>query len=170
VSLVFFVGGARSGKTAMAVERARATGERVTVIATAEPRDDEMTARIRAHREQRPADWRTIEEALQLDHAIDDVNDGHTLVIDCLTLWVSNLLERGDSDGNVEARSAAALERVRSRAALTLVISNEVGLGIVPANELARRFRDVLGRVNATWAEAADEAFLLVAGRALRLP
>jgi adenosyl cobinamide kinase/adenosyl cobinamide phosphate guanylyltransferase len=153
----------------MAAERARAAGGRVTVIATAEPRDDEMVERIRAHRKQRPSVWSTIEEPLQLEQAIAGVDEGETLVIDCLTIWVSNLLERGDSDGDVDAQSSTALRQAGSRGGLTLVVSNEVGLGIVPANELARRFRDVLGRVNATWAAAADEALFLVAGRALRL-
>ena len=154
----------------MAVERARAHGLGVTVIATAEPRDDEMAERIRVHREERPSVWSTIEEPLQLEQAIAGVDEGETLVIDCLTLWVSNLLERGDSDGEVDAQSSTALRRAGSRGGLTLVVSNEVGLGIVPANELARRFRDVLGRVNARWAAAADEALFLVAGRALALP
>jgi adenosylcobinamide kinase / adenosylcobinamide-phosphate guanylyltransferase len=128
-----------------------------------------MTERIRIHRTERPRGWTTVEEPLALEDAIRAVDPADVLVIDCLTLWVSNLLARGDSDGEVEALSRAAAERASSRAALTIAISNEVGLGIVPANALARRYRDLLGRVNATWARAADEPGLVVAGRLLRL-
>jgi adenosylcobinamide kinase / adenosylcobinamide-phosphate guanylyltransferase len=169
MSLTFLLGGARSGKTALAVDLARQAGSLVTVIATGEAGDEEMAERIRIHRTERPRDWTTVEEPLELGDAIGAVDAAHVLVIDCLTLWVSNLLARGDTDGEVEALSRAAAERAGSRAALTIAISNEVGLGIVPANALARRYRDLLGRVNATWARAADEPGLVVAGRLLRL-
>jgi adenosylcobinamide kinase / adenosylcobinamide-phosphate guanylyltransferase len=128
-----------------------------------------MSERIRAHRAERPPDWRTIEEPLELDRAIAAVDGGDVLVIDCLTLWVANLLARGDGDAEIEALGGTAAERASGRPALTVAISNEVGLGIVPANELGRRYRDVLGRVNATWAAAADEPAFVVAGRMLRL-
>jgi adenosylcobinamide kinase / adenosylcobinamide-phosphate guanylyltransferase len=169
MSLTFLLGGARSGKSALAVALARQAGGPVTVIATGEPGDEEMSERIRAHRAERPPDWQTIEEPLELDRAIAAVGGGDVLVIDCLTLWVANLLARGDGDAEIESLGRAASERASSRPALTVAISNEVGLGIVPANELSRRYRDVLGRVNATWAAAADEPAFVVAGRMLRL-
>ena len=169
MSLVFLLGGARSGKTALAVKLAAKIGRPVTVIATAEAGDDEMSERIRLHRAERPETWRTIEEPLELEDAIEQVDEGHVLVIDCLTLWVANLLARGDSDGSVQEHAKAAAARATSRAALTIAVSNEVGLGVVPASELGRRYRDVLGRVNAAWTEAADEASFVVAGRVLQL-
>ena len=165
MSLTFLLGGARSGKTALAVELARRTRGPVSVIATAERGDMEMEERIRLHRAERPAEWQTIEEPRELAAAIAGVDAGATLVVDCLTLWVANVIESGD----VEAENEKAIGAVRARAARTIVVSNEVGLGIVPANELARRFRDVLGRVNAAWAAAADDAALVVAGRILPL-
>jgi adenosylcobinamide kinase/adenosylcobinamide-phosphate guanylyltransferase len=169
MSLTFLLGGARSGKSALAVTLARQTGGPVTVIATGEPGDEEMSERIRAHRAERPTDWQTVEEPLELDRAIAAVDGADVLVIDCLTLWVANLLARGDGDAEVEALAGTAAERASARPALTVAISNEVGLGIVPTNELSRRYRDVLGRVNATWAAAADEPAFVVAGRMLRL-
>jgi len=169
VSLVFLLGGARSGKTALAVELARKAGGPVTVIATAEPGDEEMSERIRLHRADRPEAWRTIEEPLNLETALAGVADDHVLVIDCLTLWVANLLARGDGEHFVEQQGRAAAARTSSRTALTVAVSNEVGLGVVPATELGRRYRDVLGRVNSAWAEAADETALVVAGRLLQL-
>jgi adenosylcobinamide kinase / adenosylcobinamide-phosphate guanylyltransferase len=169
MSLTFLLGGARSGKSALAVELARKAGGQVTVIATGEAGDDEMSERIRAHRAERPSEWHTVEEPLELDRAIAAVDGGNVVVIDCLTLWVANLLARGDGDAEIEALGTAAAERASVRTALTVAISNEVGLGIVPATELGRRYRDVLGRVNATWAAAADEPAFVVAGRILRL-
>jgi adenosylcobinamide kinase / adenosylcobinamide-phosphate guanylyltransferase len=169
VSLVFLLGGARSGKTALAVELARKAGAPVTIIATGEAGDEEMSERIRLHRAERPQTWQTIEEPLDLENAIADVAGERVLVIDCLTLWVANLLARGDSDREIEDRGKAAAEQASSRNTLTIGVSNEVGLGVVPATELGRHYRDVLGRVNAAWAVTANEAGFVVAGRLLRL-
>ena len=166
MSLVFLLGGARSGKSALAVELARRAGEPVVVLATAEARDEEMAERIREHRDARPADWEVVEAPVELLAALRRVDDRVTIVLDCLSLWVANMLDR-DSDVEQQARDAALL--AAEREGLTIVVSNEVGLGIVPASALARRYRDVLGRVNATWAASADEAAFVVAGRALRL-
>jgi adenosylcobinamide kinase/adenosylcobinamide-phosphate guanylyltransferase len=98
VSLTFLLGGARSGKSALAVELARAWGGAVTVIATAEAGDEEMAQRIRLHREERPAGWQTVEEPIDLDSALSGVPADSAVVLDCLSLWVANLLERGGSD------------------------------------------------------------------------
>jgi adenosyl cobinamide kinase/adenosyl cobinamide phosphate guanylyltransferase len=169
VSLVFLLGGARSGKSALALQLARDAAAPVTVIATAEALDDEMAERIRLHRAQRPADWDVVEEPLELERVLDDVGDERTLVIDCVSLWIANLLERGESDDQLEQRAKALAGRAARRPALTVAVSNEVGLGVVPPTPLGRRYRDVLGRVNTVWASAADEAAFLIAGRALRL-
>ncbi|HEX3227093.1 MAG TPA: bifunctional adenosylcobinamide kinase/adenosylcobinamide-phosphate guanylyltransferase [Gaiellaceae bacterium] len=158
MTLVLYLGGARSGKSRLAVERAGASGSPVTFIATGEAGDDEMAARIELHKRERPPEWRTVEEPLDLAGALSSVPDGDTAVVDCLSLWVAN----GGGDD-------AALEAAAARNALTIAVSNEVGMGIVPVNALAREYRDVLGRVNAAWAAAADEAWFVVAGKTLRL-
>jgi adenosylcobinamide kinase / adenosylcobinamide-phosphate guanylyltransferase len=149
-----FVGGARSGKSRLAVDRARAEGAPVTFIATGQALDAEMAERIERHRAERPESWTTIEEPVDLHRALASVPAGETAVVDCLSLWVAN-----GGDGSVPA----------SRDGLTIAVTNEVGLGIVPDNPPARAYRDDLGRANAAWVEAADEAYFVVAGRMLRL-
>jgi adenosylcobinamide kinase/adenosylcobinamide-phosphate guanylyltransferase len=166
VSLTFLLGGARSGKSTLATQLASRANGSVTLIATAQARDEEMAERIGLHRAERPEGWETVEEPLELEAALTRVPQDHAVVVDCISLWVANLLER---DENAEARNAAAVAAARERSATTIVVSNEVGLGVVPVSELGRRYRDVLGRVNAQWAAAADEALLVVAGRMLRL-
>ena len=156
------LGGARSGKSARAVQLADDAGAPVVFVATGEGRDEEMAARIAAHRRERPETWTTIEEPLDVRAALDAAPAGSTVVVDCLSLWVANLLEQGLEPDDLAPVAAA-------RQGLTIAVSNEVGLGIVPANELARRFRDVLGRVNASWVDASDEAFLCIAGRTIAL-
>jgi adenosylcobinamide kinase / adenosylcobinamide-phosphate guanylyltransferase len=167
--LTVLLGGARSGKSRLAIEVATASGAPVTFVATGEARDEEMAQRIAAHRAERPEGWRTVEEPRALEAVLRDADPAHTVVVDCLTLWVANLLERdGDSALVLEAgRSAAAA--AAARAGLTLAISNEVGLGIVPATPLGREFRDLLGSVNRIWVNASAEASFVVAGRALVL-
>ena len=167
MALVFLLGGARSGKSALAVRLAEGSGLPVTFLATAEARDDEMAERIARHRAARPAGWTTIEEPVDLVGALDRVPADSCLVVDCLSLWVSNVLERGEEAIEREASEAAA--RVAAPEALSVAVSNEVGLGIVPASDLGRRYRDLLGRVNAVWAESAGEAALVVAGRLVPL-
>ena len=166
MSLTFLLGGARSGKSTLALQLATRASGSVTLIATAEARDEEMMERIERHRSERPQGWETVEEPLELEAALALVPEDQVVVVDCISLWVANLLECGE---NAEGRNAAAAEAARKRPAATIVVSNEVGLGVVPVSELGRRYRDVLGRVNAQWAAAADEAALVVAGRMLRL-
>jgi adenosylcobinamide kinase/adenosylcobinamide-phosphate guanylyltransferase len=165
LSLVVLLGGARSGKSAFAVRLARAEVAPVTFLATGEPRDEDMAERIRQHRAERPDDWTTVEEPLELQAAIAQVPQENTLVIDCLSLWVANVLEYGAEERLEEAAAATAAKRP----GLTVAVSNEVGLGIVPVTPLGRRYRDVLGRVNAAWVDASERAYLVVAGRALPL-
>ncbi|HVS47805.1 MAG TPA: bifunctional adenosylcobinamide kinase/adenosylcobinamide-phosphate guanylyltransferase [Candidatus Dormibacteraeota bacterium] len=161
------LGGARSGKSAMAERFAIESGDSVTFIATGEPLDDEMAARIARHRDDRPAAWRTIEAPLDLLTAVRSTSPGDFLVVDCLTLWVSNLLEKGKAAAEIGVAAKDVVEELSRRQGV--VVSNEVGLGIVPANELARAFRDVLGAVNTIFAGSAERAVLMVAGRALDL-
>jgi adenosyl cobinamide kinase/adenosyl cobinamide phosphate guanylyltransferase len=166
LSLVVLVGGARAGKSALAVELAREWDGPVAYIATAEAGDDEMARRIARHRDERPAEWSTIEEPVALRKALRRVDAGTYVIVDCLTLWVANLLERG-VDVLPEAETTANV--AGERAAPTVVVTNEVGLGVVPATPLGRGYRDVLGAVNAAFVARADDAAFVVAGRALPL-
>jgi adenosylcobinamide kinase / adenosylcobinamide-phosphate guanylyltransferase len=169
MSLVLFIGGARAGKSTLALELARRWASGVVFIATAEGRDDEMKARIAAHREQRPEDWRTVEEPLELGAALGSLADDEYAIVDCLTLWVANLLERGDSEDEILAEAERVAALAAARQAPVIVITNEVGLGVVPATPLGRAYRDLLGGVNRAFAARSSNAYLVVAGRALTL-
>ena len=167
-ALTLLFGGARSGKSELAVRLARAQPGPVVVIATAQAGDEEMAARIAQHRRERAPEWETIEAPLELRDALARAPDDACVIIDCLTLWTSNMLAaRGATE--TEAQAGPMATTAATRRGPTIVVSNEVGLGIVPDNPLAREYRDLLGRVNAIWAAAADHAYLLVAGRALAL-
>lgn len=167
--LVFLTGGARSGKSQVAVRLAGESGRDVFFIATAVAEDDDMRARIERHRGDRPSSWSVVEEPRDLVRSLKDAPAGDCVVVDCLTLWVSNLMAAGDNDVTIESLSEEAAGIALARAAQTVVVTNEVGSGVHAPTELGRRFADVLGRVNSTWARAADEAYLCVAGRVLRL-
>ena len=170
--LTLVLGGVRAGKSRYAQQLAR-HGQRVLFAATAEPGDQEMTARIQAHRAERPADWTTLEEPVDLVTALAPrLPDFDTVLLDCLTLWVSNLLLQG---GERQARPGIGAEADRllrlyeAGSASWIVVSNEVGLGVIPANELARAYADELGRVNQIFAAAADDVIVMFAGLPMNL-
>jgi adenosylcobinamide kinase/adenosylcobinamide-phosphate guanylyltransferase len=169
MALTFLVGGARSGKSSLAVRLAAESGRTVVFVATSEARDEEMAARIALHRGERPPEWTTVEALLDLGGALAAAPEEACVVLDCLTLWTSNALEAGWSDEAVAHAAEEVARLAASRAAPTVVVSNEVGLGVVPDTPLGRRYRDVHGRVNAIVAAAAERACLVVAGRALEL-
>jgi adenosyl cobinamide kinase/adenosyl cobinamide phosphate guanylyltransferase len=162
---VLLLGGARSGKSALAVRIAAGSGARVTFVATAEAGDAEMAERIARHRATRPDAWTTVEEPVAVLDAVLSAPAGDFLVLDCLTLWVSRLVERGEREDAVLAAAGEVARALALRAPGAVVVSNEVGLGIVPANRLARAFRDTLGSVNTAFAALADRTALMVAGR-----
>lgn len=164
---VFLTGGARSGKSGAAQRLAERSPTGVVVIATAEAGDEEMAVRIARHREERPAGWETIEEPHALSDALRSVPDDGFVIVDCLTLWVSNRFDRPDDEVLAEAGEAAIL--LARRAGGGVVVSNEVGDGIVPADPATRRYRDLLGAVNRRFADTAERSYLMVAGRAVRL-
>ena len=173
--LTFLTGGARSGKSTLAVELAERSGLPVTFIATAPlpppdspDHDADMAGRIERHRAERPDSWTTIEAPIDLDRAIDAAAGTFTIV-DCLTLWVSNLMWNDCTDDEIVDRTEAAAQRCAATPDAVVVVTNEVGLGVHPDTDLGRRYRDVLGSVNQRWAARAERSFLLVAGRALRL-
>jgi adenosylcobinamide kinase/adenosylcobinamide-phosphate guanylyltransferase len=156
----FILGGARSGKSRHAEALVQARPAPWSYIATAQAFDGEMRARIAEHRARRPEGWRTIDAPLDLAQALREVGDSPVL-IDCLTLWLTNLM-LGEHD--IEAAVVALLAALAGRTALTVVVSNEVGLGIVPDNALSRRFRDEAGVLHQRVAEVADHVVLVVAG------
>ena len=167
--LRLLLGGARSGKSAIAVAVAARRGGPVCFVATAEALDGEMAERIALHRAERPTTWRTLEEPLELVGALERVTADELAVVDCATLWVANCLGAGRTDGEVEAEARHFARLAATRTAEVVVVTNEVGSGLVPADPLSRLFRDLLGRVNHVLAAAATEAHLVVAGRLLEL-
>jgi adenosyl cobinamide kinase/adenosyl cobinamide phosphate guanylyltransferase len=167
--LTLLIGGARSGKSSLAVQLASVRGAPVVFVATAEALDAEFEERIARHQSERPAEWRLVEEPIALQDVLMGVPDDATVVLDCLSLWVANLMGREDSEAEIADAARRTVKLAIKRSGATIAVTNEVGAGIVPANPLARRFRDVLGRVNAIWADAADDALLVVAGRTLPL-
>jgi adenosylcobinamide kinase/adenosylcobinamide-phosphate guanylyltransferase len=168
-ALSLLLGGARSGKSTLAVRRAQAFGGPVVFVATAEARDGEMADRIARHRAERPAGWVTVEAPLDLAAALVAAPARACVIVDCLSLWVANLIERGDGEAAIVRLADETARVAATRAAPTVAVTNEVGMGIVPPYELGRRYRDVLGRVNAIWAGHAADAALVVAGRTLAL-
>ncbi|HEV2727368.1 MAG TPA: bifunctional adenosylcobinamide kinase/adenosylcobinamide-phosphate guanylyltransferase [Solirubrobacterales bacterium] len=167
--LTVLLGGARSGKSSLAVARARALEVPVVFVATAEALDAEMEERVARHQTERDPAWTTVEEPLHPERALAELPSEACAILDCLSLWVANLVQRDVSEEEIVRRSREAAAGAAARPGLTIAVSNEVGMGVVPEFELGRRYRDALGRVNAAWAEQADEALLVVAGRTLEL-
>lgn len=166
--LSFVLGGARSGKSRHAEALARARPAPWTYIATATPGDAEMAARIARHREDRGAGWRTVEEPLDLAAALHThaAAPEATVLVDCLTLWTGNLMGAGADLDAARADLVAALTASRGR---VILVANDVGLGIVPDNALARAFRDAAGRLNQAIAATADHVVFIAAGLPLTL-
>lgn len=158
------LGGARSGKSRFA-EALVETGPQPIYLATAQVLDDEMAARVRTHRDRRDTRWRTVEEPLDLAGTLPRLAvPGTAVLVDCLTLWLSNLLGAGRNVAQETDALASALDRITGP---VVFVSNEVGLGIVPDNPLARAFRDHAGRLHQTVAARADQVFFVVAGIAM---
>jgi len=167
--LVLIGGGARSGKSRWSLARGMALGERRLFLATAERSDDEMRDRIERHRAERGGTFDTIEEPLALPEAIAADRDHDVIVVDCLTIWIANQLVGGAPPEAVLARVDALADVLRGRRAHVVLVSNEVGMGLVPETPLGRVFRDLAGAAHQRLAPLADELFLAVTGVVLRL-
>lgn len=163
---ILVTGGTRSGKSRFAVDAAKRLGRRVVYVATCRPsHDGELRQRIARHRRQRPASWRTLEHPTDLAKMIAGLKattDG--VIIDCLTMYVSDLLVFGHSDSAIQQRVRRLCQAIRRAPCPVLLVTNEVGAGVVPEHELGRRFRDLAGLANQIAARSADQVVLLVAG------
>ncbi len=171
--LILVLGGARAGKSDFAQGLAE-RGNRVLLVATAEARDEEMAQRIAAHRQRRPAQWDTLEEPVDLAASLGPVvREYDTVLLDCLTLWVSNLMGRREGTPDSEPDTRALVEQLlqlyEGGSATWIVVSNEVGWGVVPPPALGRAFIDALGLVNQMVAARADRVYFMAAGLALEL-
>jgi adenosylcobinamide kinase/adenosylcobinamide-phosphate guanylyltransferase len=179
--VMLVLGGARSGKSYFAQEYARRSGVKVLFVATATAGDEDMRRRIEKHKQDRPADWRTLEAATDVGRQIEaNAGDAKLIVIDCITLLVNNIFCRYDEksfdtieDAVLERAVTAEIEKLqqclKKMNASFLIVSNEVGLGLVPGNRMGRLYRDILGRANQMLAQSADEVYLMVTGIPLKI-
>jgi len=167
--IVLIGGGARSGKSAFALSLARSLGTRRAFVATAQALDEEMKERIADHARTRGADFRTIEEPIALAARLLELRDIDVVVIDCLTLWLSNLLLRDESESRILEQVQTLAGVLERRAFHAVIVTNEVGMGVVPETSLGRAFRDVAGRAHQRLAGVADEVYLAVLGLVLRI-
>jgi len=167
--ITFILGGARSGKSTYALELAKKHKD-VAFIATCQGLDAEMKKRIKLHKELRPRHWETFEEAKDVALTLASIdNKFDCIVIDCLTLLVSNLLLAKVNHKTIEAKIDRMLEHLKKKKAQAIIVSNEVGLGLVPANKLGRDFRDIAGKINQIVARQADEVFFMASGLPCRI-
>ncbi|MDO9333389.1 MAG: bifunctional adenosylcobinamide kinase/adenosylcobinamide-phosphate guanylyltransferase [Dehalococcoidales bacterium] len=179
--IILLLGGARSGKSRFAQEYARRNGENVLFVATATAGDEDMRRRIEKHKKDRPANWRTLEVVTNIGIQIEaNARDAQLIVIDCITMLVNNIFSRYDNklfnaidDSVLEKEVVAEIEQLqmcmKKVRASFLIVSNEVGLGLVPDNRMGRLYRDFLGRANQMLAQESDEVYLLVAGIPLQV-
>lgn len=167
--LILVLGGAASGKSQAALERAGRIGPKA-FVATAQALDREMAARIARHRATRSADWTTAEVPRELSAWFrSQGKDYRTIVVDCLTLWLSNVGGRRIAKVDMTGDVGDLLQAIRATPARVVLVSNELGFGLVPTSRSARAFRDVAGRINQQIAEAADEVYFVISGQSLRL-
>ncbi|MFB0526207.1 MAG: bifunctional adenosylcobinamide kinase/adenosylcobinamide-phosphate guanylyltransferase [bacterium] len=170
--LILILGGARSGKSGFAIAQAKklSSGQSgVAYVATAFAVDEEMLRRIDRHRKRRPASWKTIEERVDISKILAKLKNVSIVIIDCLTILISNLLLSGEKERAILKKIKELFRTLKKRNLTTLIVSNEVGMGIVPDNRLGRSFRDIAGQSNQIVAKLADEVYLLEAGIPLKI-
>lgn len=162
------LGGARSGKSFLAQQLAQDSEQAVCLIVTAERLDEDMINRIDKHRAERPSTWRVTEEPLRISEAARTATDGF-LIVDCITVWLGNALHYGWSETQIFEEVNRFIEILVLRESRSVVVSNEVGLGIHPVSTLSREYRDLLGKINALLAKSAEQSYFMVAGQVLAL-
>jgi adenosylcobinamide kinase / adenosylcobinamide-phosphate guanylyltransferase len=167
--IIVVLGGASSGKSEFALQFSHLPGPRA-FVATGQGLDNEMVVRIARHRETRSTEWQTVEEPLDVEAWFAERGSEYrTIVFDCVTLWLSNLVGVGIGETGILARGRTLLDAMRRTGAQVIIVSNELGCGLVPAESSVRAFRELSGRVNQCLAAGADEAYLVVSGLPLRL-
>lgn len=165
----FVIGGARSGKSALALKLSMGVSGRKLFIATAEAFDEEMKERIKRHRDERTDGWETIEEPRAVSERMARLDGTGVILIDCLTLWISNMMGAGLEDGEIIRQAGALADSCSDSPFDVIAVSNEVGLGIVPENPSARRFRDLAGEVNQIFGAKADDVWFVASGIPLKM-
>ena len=166
---ILILGGARSGKSAYALELAASFSKDKVFIATAEALDDEMRARIEKHKADRGSAWTTIEEPTEIIEAIAKNKEAGLILIDCVTLWLTNLMEKGLTDADILKEVSWLSAAIKETAGAVIIVSNELGHSLVSENPLGRRFTDLSGRANQKLAEATDEVYFIIAGLSTKL-
>lgn len=168
--LIFVTGGCRSGKSTLALDLAKKRKGRTAFIATAVGIDGEMRRRIKDHKSQRPAEWKTFEQPYAVSGLLGKIGaDFDTIILDCVTVYLTNLLVKKYRIAEIEEEIQRVILAIKEGPCRCIIVSNEVGMGIVPATGLGRKFRDLAGGVNKQLAAAADEMYLLVSGIPLRI-
>ena len=163
--MIFITGGCRSGKSRYALHYANQHFSKKLFLATCEVLDEEMAQRIENHKKMRGLEWQTVEEPVDIiDRIKEDGADSEVILIDCLTLWLYNLLMKWDSDLRIMEETETLIDTLKKSDASFILVSNEVGMGIVPADPLSRRYRDLLGTMNQRIAEALDTVIFMVSG------
>jgi adenosylcobinamide kinase/adenosylcobinamide-phosphate guanylyltransferase len=162
--LTLYLGGAKSGKTRLALARAESQPPPRFYLATAQALDGEMDERIRRHQAERGPQWQTLESPLTPDQTLTGLAGSQVVLLDCLTLWLNNLMATETGDDQIRGRVQDLLRAIEAYAGPVIVVSNEVGGGIVPLNALARRFRDLAGETNQRFAAQAERVVMAVAG------
>ena len=174
--IILIIGGAKSGKTSLAMKMAKepvtkGNGGTIVYLATGEARDSEMKRRINIHKKSRPKNWKTIEEPIDIISAVQkEVKKKQTIILDCITLWLNNIIAKKNiSEDTIIKKLKTFIKVCKEGNSTIIIVSNEVGLGIVPENKLARYFRDIAGNVNQIIAKYADNVYLTVAGIPIKL-
>ena len=162
-------GGARSGKSSFAEKLATSWNVPITIVATAEAIDEDMSERIRNHRETRPSEWVTVEEPVDLITAFGRIDGDRGIVVDCVTVWLGNLFHRDVPEQEIRNMVGHIIDVLQRRNGPSVIVSNEVGLGIHPESELGRRYRDCLGRINSQLASGLERTVFMSAGRGVLL-
>lgn len=168
--LILITGGCRSGKSRYALDYANQHFSKKMFLATCQAPDEEMVRRVEEHKKLRGPEWLTIEEPIEIADQMKRYGNGvEVILLDCLTLWLSNLLLKGDNDSKIMEETDRLIQTLRERRTSVIIVSNEVGMGIVPVDPLSRRFRDLSGMANQRIAGEADEVIFMVSGMSIFL-
>lgn len=167
--IILITGSVRSGKSDFALKLAEISKKKVVFLATCIPQDEEMRQRVKKHKLNRPKDWKTIEESINICSVIEKTKETKLVVIDCLTLWISNLILSGKPEKEIFKRINSFIKTLKQTRASVIIVSNEVGWGIVPENKLARMFRDIIGITHQKVSRISSDVYLIIGGLPLKI-